>query len=73
MKVKLQHPADLAGENYRKGLWESESQVTWKMERSNQGGSPQGELEKPDILREFQTSFFSMRRLVSFPWTVSSN
>lgn len=47
--------------------------VTWKMERADQGGSPQGKLEKADILREFQTSFFSMSRLVSFPWTVSRN
>lgn len=47
--------------------------VTWQMEGSCQGCLPQGKLEKTDILREFQASFFSMSRLVSFPWTVSRN
>lgn len=44
------------------------------MEQPDKGETADRKPEKtPDILHEFQKSFFSMSRLVSFPWTVSRN
>lgn len=47
---------------------------TLKMEHCEQNQTSDREtLNKTDILRDFQVSFFAMNRLVSFPWTVSKN
>ena len=45
---------------------------TLKMECSEQNRTSEGaRVNKTDILRDFQASFFAMSRLASFPWTVS--